>query len=153
MPTMNIRRRPKRSPRAAPVRSSTANDSVYALTVHSSDSIEAPRLLRIDGSAVETTRLSRVVMNSAIETIARVQRARRLIACSLVCECLLMKSANKKGSSVLRVHAVVRQDVGPVSAGGSGIERGHHVHQHPGREEAPDLDAVAAGFALDEIDE
>ncbi len=34
-PMVNIRRRPKRSPSAAPVSSSTANVSVYAFTVHS----------------------------------------------------------------------------------------------------------------------
>ena len=72
-PTANIRRRPSRSPSAAPVSSSTANVSVYAFTVHSSDWIDAPRLRRIEGSAVVTTRLSRVVINRASETIARVQ--------------------------------------------------------------------------------
>jgi hypothetical protein len=34
MPIASSRRRPKRSPSAAPVNSSTANVSVYALTVH-----------------------------------------------------------------------------------------------------------------------
>ena len=34
MPITSSRRRPKRSPSAAPVNSSTANVSVYALTVH-----------------------------------------------------------------------------------------------------------------------
>jgi len=38
--------------------------------------IDAPRLRRMLGSAVETTRLSSVAMNSAIETIASVQPAR-----------------------------------------------------------------------------
>ena len=71
-PMENIRRRPKRSPRAAPVRSSTANVSVYALTVHSSDWIDAPRLRRTEGSAVVTTRLSSVVMNRPRDTIASV---------------------------------------------------------------------------------
>jgi len=36
IPRTNIRRRPKRSPSAAPVRSRTAKVSVYAFTVHSS---------------------------------------------------------------------------------------------------------------------
>ena len=71
-PIANIRLRPNRSPSAAPVSSSTANVSVYALTVHSSDWIDAPRLRRIDGSAVVTTRLSSVVMNKPIDTIASV---------------------------------------------------------------------------------
>src|SRR5688572_3733769 len=69
---MNILRRPKRSPRAAPVRRKTAKVRVYAFTVHSSSSIDAPRSVRITGSAVETTRLSRTTMNSAIEVIANV---------------------------------------------------------------------------------
>ena len=71
-----MRLRPKRSPSAAPVISRTANESVYALTVHSSDSSEPPRSGRIDGSATPTTRLSSAVMKSAIETIARVQPGR-----------------------------------------------------------------------------
>ena len=72
-PTMNMRRRPKRSPRAAPVRRKTAKVSVYAFTVHSSCSIVASRSVRITGSAVETTRLSSTTMNSATEVIANVQ--------------------------------------------------------------------------------
>ena len=73
-PIANMRRRPKRSPRAAPVSSSTAKDSVYALTVHSSDWIVAPRSSRMLGSAVVTTRLSSTTMKSATETIAKVHR-------------------------------------------------------------------------------
>ena len=72
-PMPNSRRRPKRSPSAAPVISSTAKVSVYALTVHSSPLRLASRSLRITGSAVVTTRLSSVVMNSAREVIANVQ--------------------------------------------------------------------------------
>ena len=64
-PTMNIRRRPKRSPSAAPVSSSTAKLSVNALTVHSSPARPVPRLRRITGSAVVTTRLSSAAMNCA----------------------------------------------------------------------------------------
>ena len=73
-PMMNMRRRPKRSPSAAPVRRKTAKVSVYAFTVHSSCSIVAPRSVRITGSAVETTRLSSTTMNSATDVIANVQR-------------------------------------------------------------------------------
>ncbi len=72
-PMMNMRRRPKRSPSAAPVRRKTAKVSVYAFTVHSSSSIVAPRSVRITGSAVETTRLSSTTMKSATEVIANVQ--------------------------------------------------------------------------------
>ena len=75
MPITNIRRRPNRSPSAAPVRSRTAKDSVYAFTVHSRSSIDAPRSARMLGRAVVTTRLSSVTMKSAAETMARVQAA------------------------------------------------------------------------------
>ena len=77
-PIENIRRRPSRSPSAAPVRSSTAKVSVYALTVHSSCDSDACRSLRITGSAVVTTRLSSVTMKSASEVIANVQPIFRL---------------------------------------------------------------------------
>ena len=83
-PITNMRRRPNRSPSAAPVSSRTAYDSVYALTVHSSDWIVAPRSARMDGSAVVTTRLSSTTMNSATDTIANVQPGRRFC-----CECSL----------------------------------------------------------------
>ena len=65
MPIMNIRFRPNRSPRAAPVSRNAANVSVYALTIHSSCSIDAPRSTRMTGIAVETTRLSSTTMKSA----------------------------------------------------------------------------------------
>ena len=77
-PMTKSRRRPKRSPRAAPVRSSTAKVRVYALTVHSSCSIEAPRSVRITGSAVETTRLSSTTMNKPSEVTTNVQIVRVL---------------------------------------------------------------------------
>jgi hypothetical protein len=47
------------------------------LTVHSSDSIDAERSARMLGSAVVTTRLSRVTMNSATDTTASVQAGER----------------------------------------------------------------------------
>ena len=72
-PTASMRRRPKRSPSAAPVKSRTAKVSVYALTVHSRLSIDACRSLRITGNAVVTTRLSSVAMKTATEVIANVQ--------------------------------------------------------------------------------
>ena len=77
-PTANMRRRPNRSPSAAPVSSSTAKVSVYALTVHSSCESDACRSRRITGSAVVTTRLSRVTMKSATEVMANVQPMFRL---------------------------------------------------------------------------
>ena len=69
-----MRRRPNRSPSAAPVKSSTANVSVYALTVHSRFSIDALRSSRITGSAVVTTRLSSVTMKTPTEVIANVHQ-------------------------------------------------------------------------------
>jgi hypothetical protein len=74
-----MRRRPNRSPSAAPVRSSTAKVSVYALTVHSSCEMEAWSSRRITGSAVVTTRLSSETMKSASEVIASVQYVVRLL--------------------------------------------------------------------------
>ncbi len=72
-PITKSRRRPKRSPRAAPVRRKTANVSVNALTVHSRSSIEAPRSARITGKAFVTTRLSSIAMKSATDVITKVQ--------------------------------------------------------------------------------
>ena len=76
IPVMNMRLRPKRSPSAAPVSRSTAYASTYALTVHSSDWIEAPRSRWMLGKATLTTRLSRTTMNKPIETIASVHPLR-----------------------------------------------------------------------------
>ena len=78
-PSTKSRRRPKRSPSAAPVRSSTAKVSVYAFTVHSSCEIVAWRSRRITGSAVVTTRLSRLTMKSASDVITSVQMVTRLL--------------------------------------------------------------------------
>ena len=58
--------------------SNTAKVSVYALTVHSRFSIDAPRSLRMTGIAVVTTRLSRVTMKIPIEVIANTQNVRAL---------------------------------------------------------------------------
>src|SRR6266536_3494128 len=100
-PTTNIRRRPKRSPRAAPVKSKTANVSVYALTVHSRLARVACRSLRITGSAVVTTRLSRVAMKTATEVIAKVQIVRVLALMgssfeSYACEWSLTSESKKE---------------------------------------------------------
>jgi hypothetical protein len=66
-PIAKSRRRPKRSPSAAPVRSSTAK----AQRVGVDGPLEVldgrpPRSRRMLGSAIVTTRLSSVTMNSAI---------------------------------------------------------------------------------------
>ena len=73
IPIANMRRRPKRSPRAAPVSKRTANVSVYALTVHSRLASDASRSVRMTGIAVDTTRLSSETMKSATDVIANVQ--------------------------------------------------------------------------------
>ena len=78
IPIVNMRRRPKRSPSAAPVKSRTANVSVYALTVHSRPLRPECRSTRITGSAVVTTRLSSVTMKSATEVIANVHHIEAL---------------------------------------------------------------------------
>ena len=76
-PMRNMRLRPNRSPRRPPVTSSTANVSVYAWTVHSSEEVVACRLRWIDGSATFTTVLSSMIMNSA-KHIAPSAHQRRL---------------------------------------------------------------------------
>ena len=65
------------TPRRPPVTSSTANVSVYAWTVHSSEEVVACRLRWIDGSATFTTVLSSMIMNSA-KHIAPSAHQRRL---------------------------------------------------------------------------
>ena len=72
-PAVNIRRRPNRSPSAAPVMSRTAKVSVYAFTVHSSSWIDAPRCTRIVGSAVVTTSASSATISDAIDATASTQ--------------------------------------------------------------------------------
>src|SRR5204863_162446 len=75
-PERKARRRPKMSPRRPPVTSSTANVSVYALTVHSRLERLAPRSFWIDGSATFTTVLSSMIMNSAKHMAASVHHLR-----------------------------------------------------------------------------
>ena len=72
-PAANSRRRPNRSPSAAPVINSTAKLSVYAFTVHSSCSIEAPRSTRIVGSAVVTTSASSATISDATDATIKTQ--------------------------------------------------------------------------------
>src|SRR3954451_24835526 len=75
-PPTNMRRRPKMSPSRPPVTSRTANESVYALTVHSRLEMLAPRSFWIDGSATFTTVLSSMIMNSAKHMAASVHHLR-----------------------------------------------------------------------------
>src|SRR5207248_2021969 len=75
-PERKVRRRPKMSPSRPPVTSSTANVSVYALTVHSRLERLAPRSFWIDGSATFTTVLSSMIMNRAKHIAASVHHLR-----------------------------------------------------------------------------
>src|SRR3954451_12825832 len=75
-PVRKTRRRPKMSPRRPPVTSSTANVSVYALTVHSRLLRLAPRSRWMLGSATFTTVLSSMIMNSAKHMAASVHHLR-----------------------------------------------------------------------------
>jgi hypothetical protein len=72
-PATNSRLRPYRSPSAAPVSSSTARLRLYALTVHSSASTEAPRSCWMVLSAVVTTSASSATISDEIEVRARIQ--------------------------------------------------------------------------------
>ena len=72
-PTQNMRRRPKRSPSAAPVRSRQANATWYAFTVHSRLERLAPRSTRRTGRAVVTTSVSSAVMKTPSEARTIVQ--------------------------------------------------------------------------------
>src|SRR5262249_31474369 len=72
-PATKVRRRPKRSPSAAPVKSSTAKLRLYAFIVHCSASIEAPRSRRIVLRAVVTTNASSATINDATEVSASTQ--------------------------------------------------------------------------------
>jgi hypothetical protein len=74
IPAVNIRRRPKRSPSAAPVSSRQAKASRYAFTVHSSPDRPACRLARTCGSAAVTTMLSSAVMKIPRPVRPTVQR-------------------------------------------------------------------------------
>ena len=73
VPTASMRRRPSRSPSAAPVSSSTAKVSVYAFTVHSSAASDACRCTLITGSAVATTWVSSDTMKDATDVSASTQ--------------------------------------------------------------------------------
>src|SRR6266536_2053039 len=161
-----MRRRPKRSPRAAPVSRRTANVSVYAFTVHSRLSMLACRSFRITGSAVVTTRLSSVAMKTAVAVIANVQIVRVLAVIDssfglcfdglgsglrresgfpasrgadnrhLACEWSLTSSPKKGCLDVLA--AALDQALGPTFVRLHQIHRGDHVEQHPLGEEVRD---------------
>ena len=64
-PMRKVRWRPRMSPNRPPVTSSTANASMYPLTIHSSCEAVAPSSVRIDGSATCTIVTSSRSMNDA----------------------------------------------------------------------------------------
>ena len=75
-----VRRRPNRSPSAAPVNNSAAKLTPYAVTIHCSDAVDVPRSRRIVSSDVVTTSRSSATMNDAADAAASTQprRVRRL---------------------------------------------------------------------------
>src|SRR5579859_1039376 len=72
-PVTSIRRRPKWSPSAAPVKSSTAKLRLYAFTVHWRASIDAPKSTRMVLRALVTTSASSATMNDATDINPRTQ--------------------------------------------------------------------------------
>jgi hypothetical protein len=66
-----MRRRPKRSPSAAPVGRRTAKLRLEAFTVYSSASIEVPRSTRVALKAAATTIASSIAMSEVIDVSAR----------------------------------------------------------------------------------
>ena len=70
IPAANSRRRPNRSPRAAPVNSSTAKLRLKALTVHCRVSIGVPNSARMVARADVSTCVSSATMKDASEVIA-----------------------------------------------------------------------------------
>src|SRR6187551_1089513 len=163
-PIMNIRFRPKRSPSAAPISRKTAHVNVYALTIHSSCSIDAPRSTRITGSAVDTTRLSSTTMNRAIDVMTNVQMVRvpAFIVTSLSashCDLVIDYSAvgeKREGPSCVVLLAPLGQASRPrvrVPVRDRVVHRREHVHEHPLGEEARDRVLVGARDRLDVVDE
>src|SRR3954471_4945384 len=72
-----MRRRPKRSPSAAPLRMRTPKERMYASTIHSRLDSEPCRLRWMAGSVETTIKLSRTIMKSAAPVTARTAAARR----------------------------------------------------------------------------
>src|SRR3954470_23495962 len=180
-PTASIRRRPKRSPSAAPVSRRTAKVRVYALTVHSRLSTVACRSSRITGSAVVTTRLSSVAMKTAAEVIAKVQMVRVLAVMDssfgsstrsccwgrglrmrlsgvrwcgkpeYTCEWSLTSLRKKRVSVVLP--AALDEALRPALIGAEQVHRCDHVQEHPLREEVRDALRRQSRDSFDVVDE
>ena len=144
-PTMNIRLRPNRSPSAAPVSSNTANVRVYALTVHSRPSKDAPSSRWMVGRAVLTTRLSSTTISNAMAVTAKVQSAvERLMSCVMgrlspsPVNWLAGGYDGRSRRSVMRGprpslrlgHASLSKHAGPPVGGFQDVHRRHHVEQH-----------------------
>src|SRR6476469_9842364 len=125
--------------------------------------MDACRSRWIVGSAIVTTRLSRVVMKSAMLVIANVQsvRFRSVVTspslsccrwCSLVVSAYEVRS-RKKGSGVVGIDGpelaqAVRH---PGIAQAAQIHRGDHVQEHSLGEEQPHILRRRAGGALDPL--
>src|SRR4051812_12541440 len=100
-------------------------------------------------------------MNSAIETIASVQRLRLRVvvsvavmsvpSVSLGCDRSLTGGRKKERSAVELLGT--EQHLGPVRLGLVGAHGRERVEEHPLREERPDLLGVGIGLLLDELDE
>ena len=71
-----VRRRPNRSPSAAPVNNIAAKLTPYAVTIHCSDPVAVPRSRRIVSSEVVTTSRSSATMNDATDAAANTQLRR-----------------------------------------------------------------------------
>ncbi len=73
IPTANTRRRPKRSPSAAPVRSRTANARLKALIAHCSVATGLASSVRMAAKAVVMISESSAIMKDASEVTPRIQ--------------------------------------------------------------------------------
>ena len=144
MPIENMSRRPKRSPRAAPVSRKTAKSSVYAFTVHSSPLRPACRSCadhRDRGRHDE-------VVERHHEERGRGDRERPPDVCFVSHH--LPPSEKKRTITVGSLQPSTSRR--PRSLGRR-IHRGEHVHEHPVREERRELLRRDARDALDVADE
>src|SRR6185437_8511651 len=125
------------------------------LTVHSRPLRPAWRSRRMTGSAVVTTRLSRVVMKRATEVIAKVQMVavRELMSSSLplVVTDHLLPGEKKSGS--LRRNGGLEEAPGPGGVLVQEVHRGEDVEEHPEGEEVADALGVSAREVLHVLDE
>ncbi len=103
MPAANRRRRPNRSPSAAPVSSSTAKLRLKALTVHCSASIGAPKSARRVASAAVNTWVSSATMKDASAVTPSTQFFSSLALASCIASLRLVSAASCGGSRTGRM--------------------------------------------------